>query len=328
MSNLETAPVETECRSAPGSPDHLELIEPRLVPLGGPRAALVRRTLPARGRSLIGPWCFVDHYGPTDLSTRPGMTVPPHPHTGLQTVTWLFSGDVEHRDSVGSVQEIRPGQLNLMTAGRGISHSEVSVPGTRLLHGVQLWVALPDARRHGAPGFEHHADLPVVELGDLGAEAVVIMGSLGGQTSPATAYSPIVAAELLLPAGSRVELPVDSAFEHGLLVDSGDVEVDGEAVPSWSLAYVAPGRSGITVSASASASARLLLLGGAPFAEDILMWWNFVARTHEEVVAARDEWQAGLEEGSERFGRVEGFDGPPLPAPQLPRVRLVPRSQR
>lgn len=331
MSNLETVPRETTCHASPGPAGGVEVIESRLVPLGGPRAMTVRRTLPTKGRSLIGPWCFLDHYGPDDVtlhpSPRPRMDVPPHPHTGLQTVTWLFAGEVEHRDSAGSVQTIRPGQLNLMTAGHGICHSEVSLPATRILHGVQLWVALPESSRHGGPAFEHHADLPAVDLDD-GARAVVIMGHLAGATSGATAFSPIVAAQVTLPPGAHAALPVDPAFEHGVLVDSGEVSVEGERAPSSALAYAAPGRATLTLANHGATPALLVLIGGAPFAEDILMWWNFVGRTHEEVVRARDEWQAGLAAGGARFGRVEGYDGDPLPAPDLPSVRLVPRSQR
>ncbi len=315
MSNLETLPVETTCHPDAAPHPGVEVIEPRLVPLGGPRAMTVRRTLPTRERSLVGPWCFLDHYGPDDVAPGAGMNVPPHPHTGLQTVTWLFAGDVEHRDSVGSVQTISPGRLNLMTAGHGISHSEVSLPGTRMLHGVQLWVALPDSARHTAPTFEHHADLPVVALdgagGAPGARVVVLMGSLAGAASPATTFSPLVAAEITLPAGARVRLPVDPGFEHAVLVDSGDVTVDGERTPSSALAYSSPGRDALDLAVDGPDGARLLLLGGAPFGEDILMWWNFVGRTHDEVVEARAQWQAGLAAGSVRFGRVEGYRGAP-----------------
>lgn len=332
MTNLDVHPVETRCWASPGRSGDVEVIEPRLVPLGGPRAMTVRRTLPTRGRSLIGPWCFLDHYGPDELDGRARMDVPPHPHTGLQTVTWLFAGDVEHRDSVGSLQQVRPGQLNLMTAGRGIAHSEVSLPTARVLHGVQFWVALPDADRHVPPSFEHHADLPVLDLGGVGggpgARVVVIMGGVAGQESAATTFSPLVAAEVQLPAGAVVDVPVDEGFEHGVLVDEGQVSVDGRPTPVNALAYVAPGRSGIRLEASRTTPVRVVLLGGAPFGEDILMWWNFVGRTHEEVVAAREEWQAGLASGGARFGRVEGYHGPPLAAPDLPTVRLVPRSQR
>lgn len=324
MSNLETLPLETACHAGPDVDGAVQVVQPRLVPLGGPRAMTVRRTLPSRERSLVGPWCFADHYGPDDVSRRAGMNVPPHPHTGLQTVTWLFAGDVEHRDSLGTVQTIRPGQLNLMTAGRGIAHSEVSLPGTRVLHGVQLWLALPDAVRDGARAFEHHHDLPVVDLD--GASGVVVMGAYGGVASPATTLSPLVALEVVLPAAARVTLPLEPAFEHGVLVDSGDVRVAGVPTPPSALAYLSPGRRAVDL--GCDGPARVLLLGGEPFGEDILMWWNFVGRTHDEVVQARAEWQAGLAAGGERFGRVEGYDGAPLPAPELPTVRLVPRSQR
>lgn len=334
MTNFERDPVETQCRAEPGSSAEIDVIQPRLVPLGGPRAMTVRRTLPTRERSLVGPWCFLDHYGPDDLEQRVGMDVPPHPHTGLQTVTWLFAGAVEHRDSVGSHQVVRPAQLNLMTAGHGIQHSEVSLPGTRFLHGVQFWVALPDADRHGPPSFEHHADLPFVELdgadGRPGACAVVVMGALAGERSAATTFSPLVAAELRLPAGAVVDIPVDPAFEHGFLVDDGEVLVEGTQVKPASLGYAAPGHRRLRVQTSDASSAVMMLLGGAPFGEDILMWWNFVARTHDEVVEARARWQAGLAAGgaSERFGHVVGYPGPALPAPDLPTVRLVPRSKR
>jgi quercetin 2,3-dioxygenase len=286
----------------------------------------VRRTLPARERSLVGPWCFADHYGPDDVAGRSGMNVPPHPHTGLQTVTWLFAGDVEHRDSLGSVQAIRPGGLNLMTAGRGIAHSEVALPGTRVLHGVQLWVALPEGARHRPPAFEHHADPPVVELD--GARAVVLVGALAGAVSPATTFSPILGAEVTVPAGTRVRVPLEPGYEHGLLVDSGEVRVSGRVVAPSSLAYLPPGTDALDIEAGSGGPARGMLLGGEPFGEDILMWWNFVGRSHDEVVEARAAWQAGLAGGGPRFGRVEGYHGAPLPAPELPTVRLVPRSRR
>ena len=159
MSNLEEKPPELDCHTAPAV--GVEIMTPRDVPLGGPRAMRVRRTLPQRERSLIGAWCFVDHYGPDEVADSGGMVVPPHPHTGLQTVSWLFTGEVEHRDSAGHHAMVRPGEVNLMTAGRGISHSEVSPPSTSTLHGAQLWVALPDSARHTDPGFAHHAPKPV-----------------------------------------------------------------------------------------------------------------------------------------------------------------------
>ncbi|WP_043497946.1 pirin family protein [Georgenia sp. SUBG003] len=330
MTNLETRPQEQVCVAGP-LPSAVELIEPRDVPLGGPRAMTVRRTLPSKKRSLIGAFCFADHYGPDDISVSGGMDVPPHPHTGLQTVTWLFEGHVLHQDALGSVQTIQPGQLNLMTAGNGICHSEEGTvgrfPTQGRLHGVQLWTALPDADRAGERAFEHVPDVPAFWID--GAEVRVFMGSLGGVTSPARAYSPLVAAQIDIPAGAAVRLPVDPAFEHGVLVDSGELAVAGTAVPEAWLAYLAPGPDAILLEAGAT-PVRAVLLGGEPFGEQVLMWWNFVARTHEEVVQARSQWQAaiaGEPDGVARFGEVAGYGGAPLPAPELPNVRLRPRAR-
>ncbi len=330
MTNDEPDPQDHDC-AVDRVDAGVEIIEPRDVPLGGPRAMTVRRTLPSRQRSLIGPFCFADHYGPDAVSASGGMDVPPHPHTGLQTVTWLFEGRVLHQDAVGSVQEVRPGQLNLMTAGHGICHSEEGTvrrfPDQDTLHGVQLWTALPEATRHGERAFEHVADVPTVTVD--GAEVQVFMGSLGGVTSPARADTPLVAAQVDVPAGAHVRLPLEPAFEHGVLLDVGNLTVAGHHIASAELAYLAPGRDHVELAAGA-AGARLVLLGGAPFTEDILMWWNFVGRSHEEIVAARDEWQAavrGEASGVARFGQVTGYPGPPLPAPELPHVRLRPRSR-
>lgn len=300
------------------------ILEPREVPLGGPRAMSVRRTLPQRERSLIGPWCFLDHYGPDLVAEVGGMTVPPHPHTGLQTVSWLFEGEIEHRDSVGSRAMVRPAELNLMTAGRGIQHSEVSTGSTTVLHGAQLWVALPESSRGAKPFFEHHAPTPI-DFG--GARVWVFLGSLLGETSPATAFSPIVGAQLDLPAGASVELPVEAAFEHGLLLDQGSVAIDGLDLPVSHLAFVEVGATSIRLDAG-DEGARLLLIGGAPFGESIVMWWNFIGRSHDEIVAFRDEWQldviANLDPAGP-FGSIE-YPGYPLPAPDLPAVRLKPRG--
>ncbi|QTE29427.1 pirin family protein [Pengzhenrongella sicca] len=324
MSNLEARPDERVCASGGAPAGGLEILEPRDVPLGGPRAMSVRRTLPQRDRSMVGAWCFLDHYGPADVTASAGMQVPPHPHTGLQTVSWLFEGEVQHHDSIGSAALVRPGELNLMTAGAGISHSEQSPPvRSPLLHGVQLWIALPESARHGAPAFEHHGDLPVLEL--PGARVRLLVGELAGVRSPATTFTPSVGAQVDLPRGSRAVLPVDSTFEHAVLVDRGTLRIDGTAVAPSSLAYLPPGRAEIGLEAGADDDARLILIGGVPFGAEIVMWWNFVGRSHEEIVAARAQWQAGLVGGSDRFGQVDGFDGPPLPAPELPNGRLRPR---
>ncbi len=320
MSALDADPQEVTCAAGPRA--GVEVIGPREVPLGGPRAMTVRRTLPSRKRSLIGAWCFVDHYGPEEVA----MVVPPHPHTGLATVSWLFTGEIEHRDSAGHHALVRPGEVNLMTAGRGISHSEVSTDATTTLHGVQLWVALPDGARDGAPGFTHHVPHPV--RGE-GYEARVFLGSLLDATSPVPTETPLLGAELLLDSVAELSLDVEAGFEHGVLVDAGAPTVAGQPAGAHDLVYVPPGATRLDLVAG-DAPARLLVLGGPPFGEAIVMWWNFVGRTHDEVVGYRDEWQAqvhagegvpgGLADG--RFGIPVGDDRAPIPAPELPRVRL------
>lgn len=324
MSNLEREPVEVVCDEQP-APSIL-VLEPREVPLGGPRAMTVRRTLPQRARSLIGAWCFVDHYGPDDVAETGGMVVPPHPHTGLQTVSWLFEGEVEHRDSTGAHQLVRPGELNLMTAGTGIQHSEVSTPTTTRLHGAQLWVALSDAHRRVAPFFEH-TEPQSVAVGD--AIVRVFIGALPGVgAATARVFSPLVAAQVDLPAGASVELTVDPRFEHGLLVDAGVATIDDVAIATAHLAFTPAGRSTLRVSAG-DAPVRALLIGGEPLGEPIVMWWNFIGRDHDEIVGFREAWQAEVIEGTAAaatFGRVEGWPGSALPAPVLPGIRLRPRG--
>ncbi|MBB5078544.1 pirin family protein [Nonomuraea endophytica] len=299
MSNLERDPQEVVC--AADDAGQTELLTGRAVPLGGPRAMTVTRTLPHVRRRMIGAWCFVDAYGPETAAMR----VPPHPHTGLQTVSWLVEGEVLHRDSLGSLRAVQPGQLNLMTAGRGISHSEESAEGGTL-HGVQLWVALPEQHRGVQPAFEHHADLPVLEGPEYRSR--VLMGG----PSPATAYSPLTGAEVAVDG--RAELPVEPGFEHGLLLLDGAVT----QVPDGPLLYLPPGRERIVL----EGRGRVLLIGGEPFAEEIVMWWNFVGRSHDDIAAYRKEWMEGS-----GFGEVRGFDGAPLPAPELPGIRLKPRGR-
>jgi redox-sensitive bicupin YhaK (pirin superfamily) len=321
MSNVERDPAEIECES--GAPTG-EVLAPREVPLGGPRAMTVRRTLPQRQRTLIGAWCFVDHYGPDDVAETGGMVVAPHPHIGLQTVSWLFEGAVTHRDSAGNHALVVPGELNLMTAGRGISHSEVSTPDTATLHGAQLWVALPADRRDVEPDFAHYAP---PELGEPGWTAKVFLGSLFGSESPVATATPLLGAELRLEEGHVLEVPVERGFEHGLLVDQGVVSVgDVEGKPG-DLVYVPPGPARLTV--SAHEEARVLLLGGPPFGEQIVMWWNFVGRDHDEVARARADWQAQIADGAQaagRFGVVAEETLPPIPAPALPNVTLRSRG--
>jgi len=301
----------------------MSILSPRTVPLGGVRAMTVRRTLPQRGRLTIGAWCFLDHFGPDPVTESEGMVVPPHPHTGLQTVTWLFAGEVEHRDSVGSRQLITPGSVNLMTAGAGISHSEVSLASTKTVHGVQLWVALPDADRHDAPFFEHHV-APRVMLGD--AQLTVFVGELAGISSPATTFSPLVGIEIVATANSSFVVPVDVTFEHGILVDAGEIIVNGEAATQDELAFFDVGTNELRIQAGETA-VRLVLIGGTPFTEELVMWWNFLGRSHDEIVAFRAQWHSDVIDGGDDvgiFGHVD-YDGSALPAPEMPHVKLRPR---
>jgi quercetin 2,3-dioxygenase len=306
----------------------VEVVTAREVPLGGPRAMTVRRTLPQRHRSLVGAWCFADHYGPDDVGVTGGMDVPPHPHTGLQTVSWLFAGEVEHRDSGGVHAVVRPGELNLMTAGSGVAHSEVSTPGTSLLHGVQLWVALPDAAREVSRGFEHYVPPVVLVPGGsvwvlVGSLVGSLAGSLAGSSSPVRTFTPLLGAEVAVEPDSEVTLAVDPTYEHGVLVDRGPVLLDDVKLARAELGYVDTGAHRLVVGNPGGEPARVLLLGGQPFEEPLVMWWNFVGRSHEEIVAFREQWQAE----SDRFGAVHGYAGATrrLPAPPLPNARMQPR---
>ncbi|MFD3589303.1 pirin family protein [Streptomyces sp. NPDC058683] len=319
MSNLDRAPVPSICggRGFVVAEPVRELLSPRHVQLG--ESTEVRRLLPNLGRRMIGAWAFVDHYGPDDIADEPGMQVPPHPHMGLQTVSWLHQGEVLHRDSTGSLQTIRPRELGLMTSGRAISHSEESPKShARYLHGAQLWVALPDSHRHVEPKFEHHADLPKVTA--PGLTATVILGSLDGAASPGTTFTPIVGADLALTQGTDLRLPLETDFEYGVLAMSGEVRVDGVPVLPGSMLYLGCGRTELPLHAESDAA--IMLLGGEPFEEELIMWWNFVGRTQDDIKQAREDWMGGS-----RFGEVKGYDGAPLPAPELPPVPLKPRGR-
>ena len=333
MSNTEREPAEVLCGQAgQGSSPGVTVLVPRDVPLGGPRAMNVRRTLPSRERTLIGAWCFADHYGPDPVAESGGMVVTPHPHTGLATVSWLFTGEVEHRDSIGTVAMVRPCEVNLMTAGHGISHSENSTPGTTVLHGVQLWLALPDAARDIPPSFEHYAPAPVT---GEGWSASVFLGELLGSASPVDFPFPVLGAELRLAAGTTLSIDVDASYEHGVLVDHGVVTFAGQELKPAELGYLAPGCT--TLEITAHEDALLVLLGGPPFGEQLVMWWNFIGRSHDDVAAYRDEWQAQITRDGAvladsqdvapgRFGVVAGDHTPPIPAPPLPNLRLKPRA--
>ncbi|MEU7133298.1 pirin family protein [Streptomyces sp. NPDC046261] len=321
MSNLDLHPAPTRCggRQDVTAQPVQELLPAKDVRLG--ESTMVRRLLPSMGRRMIGAWAFVDHYGPDDIADEPGMQVPPHPHMGLQTVSWLHAGEVLHRDSLGSEQLLRPGELGLMTSGRAISHSEESPrEHAPSLHGAQLWVALPDEHRHTAPAWEHHRELPTVTGGGL--RATVLMGDLDGSLSPATTFTPIVGADVSLTAGASARLPVRPDFEYAALTMSGEPEVDGTRLAPGALLYLGCGRSELPLRADVDSA--FMLLGGEPFEERIVMWWNFVGRSHEEIAEARTDWMTG---SGSRFGEVRGYAGDRLPAPTLPPVALRARGR-
>lgn len=326
VSNLQTAPELVTCDAGQDCAG-VELLPARDVPLGGPRAMQVRRSLPQRARSLIGAWCFVDHYGPDDVAASGGMVVPGHPHTGLQTVSWLSAGEVEHRDTTGVHAFVRPGELNIMTAGSGIAHSEHSTASTSVLHGVQLWVALPEAHRNTAPGFTHYA--PDV-VGLRVARARVFLGSLFGQRSPVATWSELIGAEVVLDAGASLEIEVDPAHEHGLLADTGTISMGELRASAGEILFHPIGTDTLRVRAGDDGPARFLVLGGEPFGEQIVMWWNFIGRSHSEITAFRDDWQRerGLPGGDPqgRFGSFPDAWATTLPAPELPNLRLRSRG--
>ncbi|RFU88152.1 pirin family protein [Streptomyces triticagri] len=319
MSNLDRQAVPSLCggRGFVVAEPVRELLNPRRVMLG--ESTEVRRLLPNLGRRMVGAWCFVDHYGPDDIADEPGMQVPPHPHMGLQTVSWLHDGEVLHRDSEGSLQTVRPRELGLMTSGRAISHSEESPKShAKYLHGAQLWVALPDAHRHTDPRFEYHAALPQVIA--PGLTATVLLGSLDGATSPGTTFTPLVGADLALSRGADLAVPLEPDFEYAVLSMSGEVHVDGVPVLPGSMLYLGCGRTELPL--RAESDAELMLIGGEPFEEEIIMWWNFIGRSQDDIAQAREDWMSGR-----RFGEVQGYEGAPLPAPDLPPVPLKARGR-
>ena len=275
-------------------------------------ALKIYRALPVKGRRMIGPWCFLDRYGPLSFSDGRPMDVAPHPHIGLQTVTWLLEGEVVHDDSLRYESVLRPGGVNVMTSGAGIAHAEQTPrDNTGRLNGVQLWTALPDDVRNGGASFEHVEQVPVIET--RGGIVRVFAGSVDTAVAPARYFSPILGADVQIHAGERVTVPLDPAFEHAVLVLAGGCTLEREPLAPHVLYYLGTCRADVTL--ESTEGARVLLVGGAPFAETILMWWNFVARTPDEIRQARDDWEA-----HRRFGDVPAYNGPRLAAPDLLRL--------
>lgn len=293
-------------------------LDPRIVKLTTRTGVDIRRTLPHRNIRTIGAWCFVDHYGPTNQVDA--MSVAAHPHTGLQTVSWLFTGEVEHRDSLGNVQNVMPGELNIMTAGKGIAHSELSINDRALLHGVQLWTVLPDCHRNVEPSFNHYSDLPAFNWKEIRVRLFV--GEFLGHTSSAKIFSPLIGAEIDLPSGTTTEIPTERTFEYGVLIVSGEANVNGNPVRLGQLHYIPAGKESLTI--TTQTNAKVILLGGEPFKEKIVMWWNFIGRSHDEIVQMREDWQ----NQSPRFPAFQDRIGGRIPAPGLPNVKLNPRGNQ
>lgn len=335
----------------------VEVLEPRAVPLGGPRAMTVQRTIPQRARSLIGAWCFLDYFGPDDVARSGGMRVARHPHTGLATVSWLFEGRIDHIDSAGNWALVRPGEVNLMSAGFGITHSEHSTSDTTILHGVQLWYAFPEEHRFTEPHLDQYR--PETVTGE-GWEAKVAIGSLLGSTSPVETYSPLCAAEIRLEPHTTLNIDVPAEHEHGLLAVECTANFNGALIEENHLGYLGTGVTQLQLS-SGEHPIRVMLVGGEPLNEDIVMWWNFVGRSHQEIAQWRQRYQAemGFEppaEGSPlvghdldtaiagplldellpsvypdgtsfpQYGQFPPDEPPPLPAPALPTLSMKPRQ--
>jgi len=279
----------------------------------------IQRALPNKARRVIGAWCFADHAGPATLPPERRMNVGPHPHTGLSTFSWMIEGEILHRDSLGSEQVLRAGQVNLMTAGHGISHSEESLSDR--IHLAQLWIALPDAERERTPSFQHFADLPRAAL-DEGWDATVLIGEFAGHRSPVPSFTPLLGVDLAAAGPACATLALDARFEHGVMLLEGEVEVSPaghgavEAVTPGTLLYIDAGCEAVEL--RCAASTRLLLLGGEPWAAPPLLWWNFVGREPAEMQAWAEDW-ARADGG--RFGEVRGYVGPRIPVPPVPALR-------
>ncbi|GAA4113406.1 pirin family protein [Enteractinococcus coprophilus] len=341
----------------PGADFIVEVLEPRAVPLGGPRAMTVQRTIPQRARSLIGAWCFLDYFGPDDVAQSGGMQVARHPHTGLATVSWLFEGRVDHIDSAGNWALVRPGEVNLMSAGFGITHSEHSTADTSVLHGVQLWYAFPKEYRFVEPHLDQYR--PETISGD-GWQAKVAIGSLLGSTSPIQTYSPLSAAEIALEPHTTLNIDVPLEYEHGLLAVECTANFNGALIEENHLGYLGTGVTQLQLS-SDEHPIRVMLIGGEPLNEDIVMWWNFVGRSHDEIAAWRQRYQTemGFEPATEesplaghdtetaiagplldalvptaysdgtkfpQYGEFPPDQPAPLPAPALPSLPMKPRQ--
>ena len=274
------------------------------------KGTVIKRALPSRNKRMIGAWCFLDHAGPVSFPQGDGLDVGPHPHIGLQTFTWMIEGTMMHTDSLGSKQLIRPKQVNLMTAGYGISHTEVAPDTETKMHAAQLWIALPDDKINMAPQFDHYPELPVVVQDQV--EFTVLVGEFLKTTSPVKVHSDMVGVDFYAPEASTVMIPLNPKFEYGFMALEGEAVVNGHLLNSDNMVVLEPGIEKIEV--QLRKGSRLLLIGGEPFESPILLWWNFVGRSQEQLKEAREQWV----NHDARFGTIPDYDGPRLVAPVLP----------
>lgn len=310
MSNTDNNPDLYESRECPVVDGHrlIQHLTPRTADVGG---IAINRIIPQRNRRTIGAWCFLDHAGPAVFATDSGgMRVGPHPHTCLQTFTWMLAGDILHRDSLGNEQIIRPGEVNLMTAGRGITHTEESTPGETRLHAAQLWIALPYAYQDTEPRFDHYPDLPRWQ--EQGVDITLLTGEMNGHVAPTLAFSPLLGADIFAPSDTTVSFDLRATYEYGVLVLEGSLRIGRDTFEPNELAYLGCGLDDTTI--ELDAGARVLLLGGEPLDDTIVMWWNFVGHSKEAIGQAQREWESG----DARFGDVPGFDGERLMPPPIP----------
>ncbi|WP_168407610.1 pirin family protein [Acinetobacter indicus] len=274
------------------------------------QGTVIKRALPSRHKRMIGAWCFLDHAGPVSFPQGDGLDVGPHPHIGLQTFTWMIEGTLMHTDSIGSKQLIRPKQVNLMTAGQGISHTEVAPEQETHMHAAQLWIALPDAKRNMPSRFDHYPELPVVSRD--GVEFTVLVGEFLETRSPVEVHSPLLAVDLTAAETVRTQLQLNPAFEYGFMALEGTAHINQHELNEDNMVVLEPGLQDIEI--ELHQGARVLLLGGEPFESAILLWWNFVGRTQDELSEARDQWV----NQDPRFGSIPDYNGPRLEAPALP----------
>lgn len=274
------------------------------------QGTVIKRALPSRHKRMIGAWCFLDHAGPVNFAQGDGLDVGPHPHIGLQTFTWMIEGTMLHNDSLGTQQLIRPKQVNLMTAGYGISHTEVAPDTETKMHAAQLWIALPDDKINMAPAFDHYPQLPVMNKD--GIDFTVLVGDFLNTCSPVAVHSELLGVDLAATETRETRLSLNPKFEYGFMALEGTAEINGHALNEDNMVILEPGLNQVDI--VIHASGRVLLLGGEPFESPILLWWNFVGRTQEELALAREQWIVE----HERFGSIPEYQGPRLEAPVFP----------